>query len=390
MNPTKNPPTAHSRPRTANPTIPDTPPRMIPRCDTAVEREAITERRSRYNVSSLPNLFGSHRYDESALHFSSGSSDDPPCWGRSPPRTFGRIGVRPGPGGAGKAYRTLPVTAGIDPTNIILVFAVVHSAAVLPSGNSLPTLTESNSSPKQPELTAFRRCSGVNLSIQPVYGGSPVPLASMNVEISECCWIGEGSRRHPDTRFLIHSVMTGDDYESSLIQLLGTDVSGPISKISEDESVSTLTVLKEQEGEAVIQVRTRPSVLIETFGWANASITFPFAIVDGVATLEVLTPNRGLSKLRDRLDGLDVDYTVNRIHDQIEIGGSLSDRQLRLVRAAVEHGYYDTPRDCTLTDLADELDLAASTVSIILHRAEETMVKQFLEQAISGRPIART
>lgn len=41
------------------------------------------------------------------------------------------------------------------------------------------------------------------------------------------------------------------------------------------------------------------------------------------------------------------------------------------MNAVIERGYYDTPRRCTLTELADELDLAKSTCSERLHRAEE-------------------
>jgi hypothetical protein len=43
-------------------------------------------------------------------------------------------------------------------------------------------------------------------------------------------------------------------------------------------------------------------------------------------------------------------------------------------------GYYDTPRDCPLTELADELEIAKSTCSGTLHRAEETIVKRFVAQ----------
>ena len=46
---------------------------------------------------------------------------------------------------------------------------------------------------------------------------------------------------------------------------------------------------------------------------------------------------------------------------------------------AVDHGYYDTPRACSLTELAEEVGIAKSTCSETLHRAEETMIKQFME-----------
>ncbi|WP_231185036.1 helix-turn-helix domain-containing protein [Haladaptatus sp. DYF46] len=36
----------------------------------------------------------------------------------------------------------------------------------------------------------------------------------------------------------------------------------------------------------------------------------------------------------------------------------------------MEKGYYDTPRRCSLTELAGELDVSKSTLSVVLHRAK--------------------
>jgi len=59
-------------------------------------------------------------------------------------------------------------------------------------------------------------------------------------------------------------------------------------------------------------------------------------------------------------------------------GDVLTERQRRLVSLAAERGYYDTPRECTLTDLADAAGVSKSTASTTLHRAEEQIVKRFL------------
>jgi predicted DNA binding protein len=58
----------------------------------------------------------------------------------------------------------------------------------------------------------------------------------------------------------------------------------------------------------------------------------------------------------------------------------LTDRQRRLLETARDRGYYDTPRRITLTELANELDFAASTCSEVLHRAEERIVKEHLRE----------
>ncbi|MGK2230049.1 MAG: putative DNA binding protein, partial [Methanobacteriota archaeon] len=46
---------------------------------------------------------------------------------------------------------------------------------------------------------------------------------------------------------------------------------------------------------------------------------------------------------------------------------------------AHELGYYDTPREISLSEVANEMDIAKSTCSEILHRAEGKVVSEFLE-----------
>ncbi|WP_089881347.1 helix-turn-helix domain-containing protein [Halogeometricum limi] len=65
---------------------------------------------------------------------------------------------------------------------------------------------------------------------------------------------------------------------------------------------------------------------------------------------------------------------------EFDVGGefpaaTLTDRQLTVVRAAVERGYYDAPRGTTHERLADELGLSASTVGEHLRRAEAKLVR---------------
>jgi predicted DNA binding protein len=52
--------------------------------------------------------------------------------------------------------------------------------------------------------------------------------------------------------------------------------------------------------------------------------------------------------------------------------------QRTAMRAALDHGYYRTPREITLDDLAAELDVPRSTLSYRLRRAEERLVSGYL------------
>lgn len=56
---------------------------------------------------------------------------------------------------------------------------------------------------------------------------------------------------------------------------------------------------------------------------------------------------------------------------------NLPAEQQRVLQAAFEHGYYETPRETTLDALATVLDCPRSTVSYRLRRAEAELVREF-------------
>ena len=65
----------------------------------------------------------------------------------------------------------------------------------------------------------------------------------------------------------------------------------------------------------------------------------------------------------------------------------LSGEQAAALRAAVEHGYYETPRDVDVSELADHLDVPRSTLTYRLRRAEAILVKRHVagERPLSTR-----
>jgi predicted DNA binding protein len=62
----------------------------------------------------------------------------------------------------------------------------------------------------------------------------------------------------------------------------------------------------------------------------------------------------------------------------------LSPEQEAALRAAVEHGYYETPRDVDVSELATHLDVPRSTLTYRLRRAEEHLAKQYVSHERSA------
>ena len=56
--------------------------------------------------------------------------------------------------------------------------------------------------------------------------------------------------------------------------------------------------------------------------------------------------------------------------------------QREALEAALDHGYYTTPRQVTICELSDALDVPRSTLQYRLRRAEATVVEQFVTNAV--------
>ncbi|MFC7157437.1 helix-turn-helix domain-containing protein [Halomarina halobia] len=206
-----------------------------------------------------------------------------------------------------------------------------------------------------------------------------MPRANLTLSIPEGVWVGDVSRAHPDARFRILAALTGDDSGVALAEITAADLGAVLRDVDADAAVTELDVLRRQGTTVLIQFETTTPLLLLPVQDSGVPLEMPFTIENGEAEWEVVAPQRRLSELGTQLERFGIPFTVDRIRHRTEPKQLLTYSQLRLVRAAVEHGYYDTPRRCSLTELAGRVELAKSTCSETLHRAEEKIVKEFVE-----------
>lgn len=110
-------------------------------------------------------------------------------------------------------------------------------------------------------------------------------------------------------------------------------------------------------------------------------------ITSEVVTVRATVPGRDgfealLDTLRSRSPSLSIDWVVWN-DDKTSPQDSVCDvtnRQREAVEIALAMGYYDTPREATLGDLADRLDISESAVSQRLNAVETNLVTSFFDR----------
>ena len=160
----------------------------------------------------------------------------------------------------------------------------------------------------------------------------------------------------------------------------GPDPEGVVAAMSQYDDVRAVDPLKRTETDVLVQFETTMPLLLMPARDSGVPLEMPFEVSDGTATWEVTAPSERLSELGSQLESFGISFTVDYVQQRLGEEQLLTDRQRRIVGAAIEKGYYDTPRECSLTELAESLGIAKSTARETLHRAEERLVKHVAEE----------
>ncbi|UPM44818.1 helix-turn-helix domain-containing protein (plasmid) [Halocatena salina] len=65
---------------------------------------------------------------------------------------------------------------------------------------------------------------------------------------------------------------------------------------------------------------------------------------------------------------------------------NLTPEQKSTLEAAIEHGYYEVPRQRSVTEIADDIGVSSSTFQYRLNRAEAWLARQFAADSMDVDP----
>lgn len=136
----------------------------------------------------------------------------------------------------------------------------------------------------------------------------------------------------------------------------------------------------ERPGETLLQAHFEPKGtlrdLLELHREYGVLLEFPLEFVDpdrsGLQVVEVGSEDDLRSLMAAKRDQVDVTVTNVTTYEPApdRLFAGLTDRQREVLGAAVDLGYYDTPRAATYDDVAEAVDASPSAVGQVLRRIE--------------------
>ncbi|WP_123620579.1 helix-turn-helix domain-containing protein [Halorubrum sp. CSM-61] len=203
--------------------------------------------------------------------------------------------------------------------------------------------------------------------------------ARLVVELPDGPWAADVSREFPAATLRVIAALPGDGPGFALVWITAPDIDAVLDAMKSHPAVTDTSVMDRSDREATVQFETSAPLLQLAAKRSGVPIEMPVEISDGEAIIDVTGAHDRIAELGRQFDELDLEFRVKYVRERLSASGLLTETEQELLLRAIEEGYYDTPRACSLTELADRVGVAKSTCSEALHRAEEIAVKRFVE-----------
>jgi predicted DNA binding protein len=141
--------------------------------------------------------------------------------------------------------------------------------------------------------------------------------------------------------------------------------------------IKKFSVLSRSADRAEVITWAEQSSIIDNIIRKNCVFIGPTIVKDGVENWHIMAPTR--EELQDVVAGLEqcaeIAYIRNTESPESEMG--LTERQMKALKAAVELGYFDTPRRASIKDVAAALRVSPSTAVEHLRKAEKKVLENY-------------
>ncbi|WP_323173626.1 helix-turn-helix domain-containing protein [Natrialba sp. PRR66] len=189
------------------------------------------------------------------------------------------------------------------------------------------------------------------------------------------------SSKFPDTQFTVLASHLTDDGLLGLVEIATANRNGIVQQFDEAPRMVSHEVVYNDEQIVLIQYLFPEAEPYRALRRTGNLPQFPVRMEDGWLFAEMTASHERLSEYTDRLAAAEIPVTIQSVTQSPDPSEVLTERQWEFVIEAVERGYYDSPRRCTLTELAQIFEINSSAASGVLHRAEGRIIKRFITEA---------
>ncbi|PSP36414.1 bacterio-opsin activator [Halobacteriales archaeon QH_10_70_21] len=202
--------------------------------------------------------------------------------------------------------------------------------------------------------------------------------AQFRIQLPEYMWVSELSRQFPTAEFRLLSGYRLDQHALELGEIVVESRDRAVEAMRSHRAIRSYELLESEPGQALAKYETTQTDLYDFAEQSALTIEFPVEVRNGWYRFDLTGTREELDELEAVLEGSPLSYELESLVSRTETESLLTDRQREVLATAVRMGYYSVPRECTLADVAESLDVDESSVSTTLRRGEAKLVKSSL------------
>lgn len=202
--------------------------------------------------------------------------------------------------------------------------------------------------------------------------------ARFRIELPTDLWVAELSNQYPRATFRLLSGCQLDDHAIELGEVITDYPAAVADAVASHPSIENYEKLESVDRRVLGRYETSDTQLYEFASSMSVTIEFPVAVQNGWYEFDLTGTREEFERLEKALGSLPLSYKLESIIGSRDPATLLTDRQREILELAVREGYFEVPRECTLADLAEKLNVDKSTVSTVIRRGEQQVIEWFL------------
>ncbi len=191
-------------------------------------------------------------------------------------------------------------------------------------------------------------------------------------------WLAGLSESMASAQFTLLASQDSGDTLREIIDVRTESPATIVERLCADAHVTSHDVLHREHRRLLVQFQIPISETYAVLRRAGIPPHYPVHLQAGWYTHEFSADQDRIDEYVAGLREANIPFEVLSVRDSPEQATVLTDRQQEFLSVAIEHGFYETPRECTLTELAEVFEINASALSRLRHRTESRLVHAFM------------
>ncbi|RXK48072.1 bacterio-opsin activator [Halorientalis pallida] len=202
--------------------------------------------------------------------------------------------------------------------------------------------------------------------------------ARFRMTLPEDIWVAEVSTSFPDATFRLLTGVPKGDRAIELGEILADDPELAAAALRDHPDIVAYDRLLVDDQRAITQYEAEEQRLYQFLWESSLPPEFPLDVENGAMEFDLTATQAQFEAFGEVLDATGLQYELLTVVHTDDEESLLTERQRECLTVAQRRGYFDVPRDCTLAELADVLDVDKSTASETIRRGTARVLEQFL------------